>query len=256
MSDTEKEAALQELAEKYSADNYRGVNRVELMDGIILCPDVIKASPSGFLQMFFKGKVPPNEDRYETVVYFPLNSIEAINGQYVDQYAANLTLGNYYFYLARNLQKAKECYEKALKIHPEEKVVIENLGYCYMKTKEFKKAVELGEKAINLYPHNENVWFNLGMAYLALGDNQKAIKCYGKVLLLNPDSKAAGMVHANLGSIYYHEGKIKEAEYHLKKAKTIFKVKNDKRGIEIVDEVLKKIQNSLSGQKTTELDER
>jgi general secretion pathway protein D len=70
-------------------------------------------------------------------------------------------------------------------------VHLSNLGYQHLQAKEYQKAKEYFEKALKINPDNPYAILNMGVVYEVEGKRDQAIKMYKKVITLNPDDKAA-----------------------------------------------------------------
>ncbi len=96
-------------------------------------------------------------------------------------------------------QEAIEMFETLLQRDPENKTVLNWLGYLYLKTGKYEEAVPVLEKAVKAAPKNPEAWNNLGNAYLHTGQIEKAIDAYKQVIAMKPDYADA---HYNLGNLY------------------------------------------------------
>ena len=60
------------------------------------------------------------------------------------------------------------------------------LGY-FSNLGEYQKAKECYEKAIKINPNYADAHYNLGVIFKELGENQKAKECYEKAIEINPN---------------------------------------------------------------------
>jgi len=67
---------------------------------------------------------------------------------------------------------------------------LSDLGYRCLQTKEYGKAKEYFEKAIEINPDNPYALLNMGVVYEMEGNKDKAIKMYKKLIAINPDVRA------------------------------------------------------------------
>lgn len=87
-----------------------------------------------------------------------------------------------------NIPKAVETYEKLLKVIPDFKEAIYNLGYINLVyVQDFKEAIGYFTRAISLDPKYTDAYFNRGYSYELLGDLVNARKDYEKALELYPN---------------------------------------------------------------------
>ena len=115
---------------------------------------------------------------------------------------AHYNLGVVFKELGEN-QKAKDCYEKAIKIDPNYIAAHYNLGVIFFELKKYEKAKNCYEKAIKIDPNYMTAHSNLGAVFKELGENQKAKDCYKKALDLKPNSQVALI---NRGTILFDTG--------------------------------------------------
>lgn len=120
----------------------------------------------------------------------------SIHNKYVNGY---LNLGVAYYKL-EDYEAARECWENARKIYPNNPYLKTNfylLGMVY-----FNQAMKLGpakpaeaivllEKGTNVDPSNPELWYNLGGASFTIKDYAKARMAWTKTLQLKPDHKEA-----------------------------------------------------------------
>ncbi|MGD2125827.1 MAG: type II secretion system secretin GspD [Desulfobacteraceae bacterium] len=69
-------------------------------------------------------------------------------------------------------------------------VRLSELGYAYLEAKEYDKAKEHFLKALEINPENPYALLNMGVVYEAEGKRGEAIKMYERVISLNPDAVA------------------------------------------------------------------
>jgi protein O-mannosyl-transferase len=138
----------------------------------------------------------PDEKELLTKAIFHLERAVTIHKQYVNGY---LNLGVCYFKL-KDYDKAKEYWEKARTLFPNNPYVIKNfsiLGITYLNeavkigAKEPEKAVALLEKAVATDPTNPDLWYNLGGASYTIKNFQRAREAWIKTLELKPDYQQA-----------------------------------------------------------------
>ena len=73
---------------------------------------------------------------------------------------------------------------------------------------------------------------------------EEMLRCYDKVFKIAEDSLSAGLAHVNLGSIYYHLGKMEKARIHLEKAKEILGKGNKEEALKKILPLLQKVSPS------------
>ena len=111
-------------------------------------------------------------------------------------------------------QKAKDCFEKAIEINPNQSVAFSNLGIIFKELGEDKKAKDCLEKAVEIEPNNPFYHNNLGILYVILLEYQKGISCFEKAIELKPNFL---MAHLRLGKTFFKLKKFEESEISFKK---------------------------------------
>ncbi len=132
--------------------------------------------------------------------------------------------------LRREMTKAAEHFEQALKLNPSYTEVSLNLAITYNDMGEFKKAQEVFSMAAQIAHPDPNALdpflagklanehFRVGNIYLELNMNDEAIEEFNKAIKLYP--KLAD-VHTRLGVALRNKGLAEEAIVHFVKAKQI-----------------------------------
>ena len=67
---------------------------------------------------------------------------------------------------------------------------LSDLGYQFLEAKDYEKAKQYFEQALEINPDNPYALLNLGVVYEAQGNRDEAIKMYEKVITLNPEDRA------------------------------------------------------------------
>ena len=81
-----------------------------------------------------------------------------------------------------DLEKAKNCYERAIEIHPNDAETYNNLGVFFNKIGDIYKAKNCYEKAIEIKPDFAEAYNNLGLKFKEIGNLTKAINCFEKAI--------------------------------------------------------------------------
>ena len=83
--------------------------------------------------------------------------------------------------------EAIECYDKAIKIDPDNSVVWNNKGLALNSLGKYDEAIECYDKAIKIDPDDADLWNNKGLALNSLGNVIAAITSYDKAIKIDPD---------------------------------------------------------------------
>ena len=84
-----------------------------------------------------------------------------------------------------------ECYNKALKIEPDNPRVLNNKGVALIALERYEEAVNCLEQATKLNPNLEDPWYNLGRAVQGMGEFKRAVEAYDRAIYLNPHDQDA-----------------------------------------------------------------
>ncbi len=116
-----------------------------------------------------------------------------------------------------NLQMAFVELNKAYQISPNDKDVINSLGFVYMQLEEYEKAKELFSKAISIDPQFSEAHNYLGVVYFRTGKMSEAIDSF-KTALSNLLYRNPEIAFYNLGMVYYRLAQYEQASNAFKDA--------------------------------------
>ena len=108
-------------------------------------------------------------------------------------------------------------FQKAYQLAPNDKDVINSLGFVYMQLEEFEKARELFLRAISIDPQFSEAHNHLGVVYSKTGRMQDAIDSFKKALS-NLLYRTPEIAFYNLGMTYYRAGQYEQASNAFKDA--------------------------------------
>ena len=91
---------------------------------------------------------------------------------------------------AGSLQQAREQYQAALDLVPDESAALVGLGDVQLRLREPRAAVETYRRAVGLEPRNPDAYVRLGQAYYTLGDLAAALSEWERALTLRPNDAA------------------------------------------------------------------
>ena len=82
---------------------------------------------------------------------------------------------------------ATRCYNQALRLHPKNPVVLNNLGAIYSSKKDYKAAERVYRQAIAINPRDARVQLNFGTILLFEQKYKKGWEAYQRALAIEPD---------------------------------------------------------------------
>ena len=106
---------------------------------------------------------------------------------------------------------AKEHYEKALMLRPDDTNTYYNLGNIYLNQGDYEGARKYYEIVVKTCAHHVDARFNLAVVYENLGYDQKAIELFRSVLDLQPQDLTT---YYRLGNLYRSIGNCQESQFY------------------------------------------
>ncbi len=100
-------------------------------------------------------------------------------------------------------------YEHALRVVPDNSIVMNNLGVVYLDAGVNDRAASLFRKAINLAPHYQDPWINLGVVALRNDDLAEAKRCMIEAYKINPQN---ANLRLSMGILLFKKGNPDGAE--------------------------------------------
>lgn len=88
----------------------------------------------------------------------------------------------------KDLPRARQLIEKALKIKPDNGYIVDSLAWVLFKQGETKRAFEEIKRAVSLVKDDPTIWDHYGDIALALGLKDEAKQAFRKALELNPEA--------------------------------------------------------------------
>ena len=120
--------------------------------------------------------------------------------------------------------------QTALKLSPEEPMVLNYLGYSWVdQNRNLKTGLQLIEKAVKLKPDDGYIVDSLGWAHYRLGNYKEAVKWLERAVELRPDDP---VLNDHLGDGYWRVGREREAQYQWYQALTLKPEPEDAEKIE------------------------
>ena len=140
-----------------------------------------------------------------------------------DDYNAWVTKGNSLSQLERH-EEAIECYDKAIRINPENYDAWFNKGNSLVKLERHKEAIGCYDKAIRIDPEDYDTWLNKGNSLAELERHKEAIECYDEAIRLDSENYYAWRYKGySLAKLERHE-ESKKSKFSLKRNKKYTKL--------------------------------
>ena len=97
-----------------------------------------------------------------------------------------------------NLKEAEELINKAITLRPNDGYFVDSLGWTFYRKGDYKNAVLELEKAVSLVPSDPVINDHLGDALWKAGYKNEAIFQWNRVLLYNPEEKLKNTIQLKL----------------------------------------------------------
>jgi len=109
---------------------------------------------------------------------------------------------------------AREAFDKALSLSPNNPEVLNNFGWFLCLRNDGARGLPMMQKAASdtLYPTPEKAWLSIGLCHRRMGKNAEAEDALRRAVLIRPDM--IGALY-NLALITYERGATKDAENYL-----------------------------------------
>jgi tetratricopeptide (TPR) repeat protein len=117
------------------------------------------------------------------------------------------------------LERARKCYQDAIKLKPDYIEAINNLGTVYYAKKSYRRAISSYNRALKLDSESQraaSIYMNRGTAWFARKQYEKAMEDYQTAVRLEPDIFEH---HGTFGQILEERSVEERAKYHFFLAK-------------------------------------
>ena len=132
---------------------------------------------------------------------------------------------------------AEADFKRALKLRPEQPLVLNYLGYSWIeKGLNLKEALDMIERAVELRPNDGYIVDSLGWAHYKLNNFKEATKYLERAVELKPQDP---VINDHLGDAYWRVGRKLEAKFQWQRSR------DNKPEPEVLEIVMKKLKNGL-----------
>jgi len=119
---------------------------------------------------------------------------------------------------------ARKCFQKALKLKPENPVALDGLAWTYHMEGNNKKARKLLERSIKKDPTFAEAYTDLGCVLQELGETNEAEKMHKKCLKIDPERDDA---RHNLAYLYFFSQRFDDLEIFLEKSEELLNTRSE-----------------------------
>ncbi len=143
---------------------------------------------------------------YDSAVYFLQKAI-ALDST---KQPAWVNLGMAYYREKKDYEKAIACYERILRINPNEVKAVFSLANIYNDMGDFDRAVKMNEEMMRKYPKLEMPYINIGNYYMLRQDTASAVNFWEKAAAIRPSFELC----VQLNTMYLIKGDKQKADYY------------------------------------------
>ncbi|MGE8944274.1 tetratricopeptide repeat protein [Leptospira interrogans] len=230
----EKGSSLQTSIDIRKAINLNMMERPD--DAKLLLDGLIAKDPSDLRTLDAVGTILRGRKRYEEAVDYYTRAIALIPKPDKRHWAYWYARGTSYERLKR-WPEAEADLQKALKLSPDQPLVLNYLGYSWIdQNKNLKRGMALIEKAVALKPDDGYIVDSLGWAHYRLGNYRQAVRFLERAVELKPEDP---VLNDHLGDALWRVGRKREASYQWQQALTLNPEPEDAEKIKV------KLQNGL-----------
>ena len=115
---------------------------------------------------------------------------------------ALVLMGNLLTKEKKDIEHAKQYYDKVLEYHPNNAIAINNIGATYIENKDYEGALLYLEKALSIDDSYANSYYGLGLCYYKLGRLEEAFEICHKGALKSSDRPENPAVREELVKLY------------------------------------------------------
>jgi tetratricopeptide (TPR) repeat protein len=90
---------------------------------------------------------------------------------------------------AQRRDEARQAYQFAIKIDPNNLEAQARLGRLYSKIGDFERAQDTLKKALAAHPKDASLWYDLGMCHNRRKDFNESVRCFSKAVELQPENR-------------------------------------------------------------------
>lgn len=118
-----------------------------------------------------------------------------------------------FYYRDKKLEKAKECFAKAVEFDKSKYVIWNQLLIIESELQQFPEMITHGKAAVELFPNEPTVYLLLGIAYLQEKNPKEALLVLnqGKNMIID-NKPLLGQFYANIGDAYYRTKQMDQSD--------------------------------------------
>lgn len=192
------------------------LNSLEKVDEAkVLLEKLAAKDPKDLRPLEALGNIMRSHKRYSEAVSYYTRAIDILGKPDKRHWTYYYSRGTSYERL-KNWPAAEVDLQKALKLSPDQPLVLNYLGYSWIdQNKNLKKGMALIEKAVALKPDDGYIVDSLGWAHYKLGNFKEAVRYLERAVEIRPDDAT---LNDHLGDALWRIGREREARFQWSQA--------------------------------------
>lgn len=174
-------------------------NKNEFDKALPLLEEIVKANPQESEAWRVMAQIHWNHLHQPDKAYDEL--IEALRCEPKNIWALVL-MGNLLTKEMKDVEHAKQYYDKVLEYHPDNAIALNNIGATFMECKDFDGALPYLEKVLKIDDSYANSYYGLGLCYYKLGRLEEAFDTCHKGVLKSSDRPENPAVREELVKLF------------------------------------------------------
>lgn len=176
------------------------------------------ANPKDLKPLDALGTIMRSRKRYAEAVDYYTRAIKLVKRPDKRHWSLYYSRGTCYERL-KNWPPAEADLKEALKLYPDQPMVLNYLGYSWIdQNHNLKQGMDLIEKAVALKPDDGYIVDSLGWAHFKLGNYKEAVRFLERAVELKPEDP---VLNDHLGDALWHVGREREARFQWDQALTL-----------------------------------
>ena len=211
-----KSTPLQTEIEIRKAFDLNSLDRVDEAKAIL--DKVIAADPKNSKALDALGSIMRVRKRYAEAVDYYTRALRLVKRPAKQHWSLFYSRGTCYERL-KDWPPAEADLKKALKLYPDQPMVLNYLGYSWVdQNRKLKDGMSLIEKAVALKPDDGYIVDSLGWAHFKLGNFKEAVRFLERAVELKPEDP---VLNDHLGDALWRVGREREARFQWDQALTL-----------------------------------
>ncbi len=207
---------LQSEIEIRKAFDLNSLDRVDEAKTIL--DNLIARNPKDLKALDALGSIMRVRKRYAEAVDYYTRALELVKTPAKRHWSLFYSRGTCYERL-KNWPPAEADLKKALKLYPDQPMVLNYLGYSWVdQNHHLKEGMSLIEKAVALKPDDGYIVDSLGWAHFKLGNYKEAVRFLERAVELKPEDP---VLNDHLGDALWRVGREREARFQWDQALTL-----------------------------------